>query len=156
MSTPGHSDVLMGIACTNDDKIAERFKFMQIGKKMPFATLCNSFHTLSTAAGAIPGPFDCYLANRGLKTLHVRMRQHEQNAFAVAHFLQSSPYVEETIYPGELPIDNGGCKIQAPLLFPVQVSPPILNTSWPRDSVLGLVEWSPSGSKEMLRLHESF
>ena len=56
--------------------------------------------------GAVPGPFDCYLANRGLKTLHVRMRQHEQNAFAVARFLQSSPYVEETIYPGELPANG--------------------------------------------------
>ena len=54
------------------------------------------------AAGAVSSPFDCYLANRGLKTLHVRMRQHEQNAIAVAHFLQSSPHVEETIYPGEL------------------------------------------------------
>ena len=121
----------MGIACTNDDKIAERFKFMQIGKKMPFATLCNSFHTLSTAAGAIPGPFDCYLANRGLKTLHVRMRQHEQNAFAVAHFLQSSPYVEETIYPGELyPLIIVASKDRLLYLsLSLQVCPPTLNTS---------------------------
>ena len=57
---------------------------------------------MCTGVGAVPGPFDCYLANRGLKTLHVRMRQHETNAFAVAKFLQSSPYVEEAIYPGEL------------------------------------------------------
>lgn len=48
----------------------------------------------------MPSPFDCYLANRGLKTLHVRMQTHERNAFAVARFLQSSPHVEEVIYPG--------------------------------------------------------
>ena len=50
------------------------------------------------AVGSVPGPFDCYLANRGLKTLHVRMRQHEQNAFAVARFLlHVLPSCEDTI-----------------------------------------------------------
>ena len=51
-------------------------------------------------SGTIPSPFDCYLANRGIKTLHVRMKQHESNAFAVARFLQDSPHVEQVIYPG--------------------------------------------------------
>ena len=54
----------------------------------------------STGVGAVPSPFDCYLANRGLKTLHVRMRQHESNAFAVTDFLEKSPLVDEVIYPG--------------------------------------------------------
>ena len=57
------------------------------------------------AVGSVPGPFDCYLANRGLKMLHVRMRQHEQNAFAVAQFLLHvfPPHVEDTIpYNGKL------------------------------------------------------
>ena len=56
---------------------------------------------LGAAVGMVPSPFDCYMANRGLKTLHLRMREHERNARAVAEFLESSPYVVETIYPGQ-------------------------------------------------------
>ncbi|KAL2917922.1 cystathionine gamma-lyase cys3 [Polyrhizophydium stewartii] len=78
----GHSDVVMGIAVTSDDAVYERLKFLQ-----------NSI-------GGVPSPFDCFLANRGLKTLHLRMKRHEENAIAVAHFLESSPHVEEVIYPG--------------------------------------------------------
>ena len=52
--------------------------------------------------GAVPSPFDCYLVNRGLKTLHVRMSQHEKNAMQVAKFLETSEYVEKVIYPGKL------------------------------------------------------
>ena len=77
-------------------------------KHLPVHVCASCIHTISiivshtiSAVGSVPGPFDCYLANRGLKTLHVRMRQHEQNAFAVARFLLSSPHVEETIFPGE-------------------------------------------------------
>ena len=50
--------------------------------------------------GAVPGPFSCYLALRGVKTLHLRMREHEKNALEVAKFLSSSQYVEKVIYPG--------------------------------------------------------
>ncbi|CAB4024206.1 Cystathionine gamma-lyase [Paramuricea clavata] len=50
--------------------------------------------------GGVPGPFSCYLALRGVKTLHLRMREHEKNAFEVAKFLNSSPHVERVIYPG--------------------------------------------------------
>ena len=53
-----------------------------------------------SAAGPVPSPFDCFLANRGLKTLHIRMREHQKNAMAVAQFLNSSPYVTEVMYPG--------------------------------------------------------
>ncbi|CAH3146648.1 unnamed protein product, partial [Porites evermanni] len=52
------------------------------------------------AIGPVPSPFDCYLANRGLKTLHLRMRQHQVNATAVARFLEKNPRVERVIYPG--------------------------------------------------------
>jgi len=78
----GHSDVIMGIAVTNSKKLNDRLHFIQ------------------NSVGAIPSPFDCYLANRGLKTLAVRMRQHEKNALAVAKFLESHPLVEEVYYPG--------------------------------------------------------
>lgn len=50
--------------------------------------------------GAVPGPFSCYLALRGVKTLHLRMREHEKNAFEVARFLNTSPHVKKVVYPG--------------------------------------------------------
>jgi len=78
----GHSDVIMGIAVTNSEELNERLRFIQ------------------NAVGAIPSPFDCYLANRGLKTLAVRMQQHEKNALAVAKFLEAHPLVEAVYYPG--------------------------------------------------------
>lgn len=56
---------------------------------------------IHAAIGPVPSPFDCYLANRGLKTLHLRMRQHEVNAMAVARFLEKNPRVEKVVYPGE-------------------------------------------------------
>jgi len=52
--------------------------------------------------GPVPSPFDCYLANRGLKTLHVRMRQHAENAFAVAKFLEKDDRCVKVIYPGKV------------------------------------------------------
>jgi len=78
----GHSDVVMGVACTNDEKIKDRLKFLQNG------------------IGAVPAPFDCYMAMRGIKTLHLRMREHESNAFKVARFLEGHPKVERVIFPG--------------------------------------------------------
>ncbi|XP_002740979.1 cystathionine gamma-lyase-like [Saccoglossus kowalevskii] len=78
----GHSDVIMGLVVTSDEDLHKRLRFLQ------------------NALGGVPSPFDCYLANRGLKTLHVRMREHQRNAFAVARYLEKSPKVLETIFPG--------------------------------------------------------
>lgn len=78
----GHSDVVAGMVVTNDDEIAERLHFLQ-----------NSM-------GAVPGPMDCWLVLRGLKTLHVRMRQHQANAERIAAFLDAHDAVERVVYPG--------------------------------------------------------
>ncbi|XP_015747700.1 PREDICTED: cystathionine gamma-lyase-like [Acropora digitifera] len=78
----GHSDTVMGVICTNNDE------------------LCNKLRFLQNALGPVPSPFDCFLANRGLKTLHLRMRQHQINALAVARFLEKNPRVQRVIYPG--------------------------------------------------------
>ena len=66
-----------------------------------FWFMCDCFVPFSSAIGPVPSPFDCYLANRGLKTLHLRMRQHQVNATAVARFLEKNPRVERVIYPGK-------------------------------------------------------
>ncbi|XP_029473396.1 LOW QUALITY PROTEIN: cystathionine gamma-lyase [Rhinatrema bivittatum] len=78
----GHTDVVMGLISVNCDKLYERLKFLQ------------------NALGAVPSPFDCFLCNRGLKTLALRMEQHFRNAVAVAEFLESDPRVEMVRYPG--------------------------------------------------------
>ena len=78
----GHSDVVGGAAITSDSDLHERMAFYQ------------------NAAGAVPGPFDSWIVLRGLKTLVVRMRQHEENALAVARFLQDHPQVATVNYPG--------------------------------------------------------
>jgi len=78
----GHSDVCMGVICTKSDELGAKLRFLQM------------------AAGPVPSPFDCFLANRGLKTLHIRMREHQKNAMAVAQFLSTSPNVTEVMYPG--------------------------------------------------------
>lgn len=78
----GHSDVIGGVVVCKDDSVAERVRFFQ------------------NAMGGILSPFDSYMASRGLKTLAVRMRQHEINATAVARYLSSHPRVARVIYPG--------------------------------------------------------
>ncbi|EDQ84622.1 uncharacterized protein MONBRDRAFT_12618 [Monosiga brevicollis MX1] len=78
----GHSDVVMGLTVTKDEALAERLQFIQF------------------AAGAVPSPFDCYLVNRGLKTLHLRMEAHAKNAMAVARYLEAHPKVTQVMYPG--------------------------------------------------------
>jgi cystathionine beta-lyase/cystathionine gamma-synthase len=78
----GHSDVVGGAVLTSDTPLYERLKFLQ------------------NAAGAVPGPLDCFLVLRGLKTLPVRMDRHALNALAVAQFLSDHPQVREVIYPG--------------------------------------------------------
>jgi cystathionine beta-lyase/cystathionine gamma-synthase len=84
----GHSDLMGGFVATNDPSIAERLNFLQ------------------KSLGAIPGPFDCWLVLRGLKTLALRMRQHCENARAIAEFLDGHPKVEQVFYPG-LPTHPG-------------------------------------------------
>jgi cystathionine gamma-synthase len=78
----GHSDVVGGFAATNDPTIAERLLFLQ------------------KSLGAVPGPLDCWLVLRGVKTLAVRMRQHCHNAHAISSFLERHPRVEQVLYPG--------------------------------------------------------
>jgi cystathionine gamma-synthase len=89
----GHSDVIGGFVATNDPTVAERLQFLQ------------------KALGAVPGPFDCWLVLRGLKTLAVRMERHCENARAVAAFLADHPAVERVLYPG-LP-DHPGHEVAA-------------------------------------------
>jgi cystathionine beta-lyase/cystathionine gamma-synthase len=78
----GHSDTINGIAVTNDDAVADRLRFLQ------------------NAMGAVPGPLDCFLVLRGLRTLHLRMERHAGNAFEVARFLASREDVASVRYPG--------------------------------------------------------
>jgi cystathionine beta-lyase/cystathionine gamma-synthase len=78
----GHSDIIGGFAATNDPTIAERLLFLQ------------------KSLGAVPGPFDCWLVLRGIKTLAVRMERHCENARRVATFLDEQPTVERVFYPG--------------------------------------------------------
>jgi len=78
----GHSDVVMGVVCGNSADLKTRLKFIQNGM------------------GAIPSPFDSYLALRGLKTLHLRMKRHAESAIVIAEFLQKHPKVEKVCYPG--------------------------------------------------------
>ena len=78
----GHSDVVGGFAATNDPTIAERLLFLQ------------------KSLGAVPGPLDCWLVLRGIKTLAVRMRQHCHNTHALSGFLERHPRVEQVLYPG--------------------------------------------------------
>lgn len=78
----GHSDVLMGVLATDNDELHERLKFLQ------------------NAIGAVPSAFDCFLAHRGLKTLHLRAKAASQNADALARALKKNPNVLAVNYPG--------------------------------------------------------
>jgi cystathionine gamma-synthase len=78
----GHSDVIGGFVGTNDPTIAERLRFLQ------------------KSLGAVPGPFDCWLVLRGLKTLAVRMERHSENARRIAAWLETHEAVERVLYPG--------------------------------------------------------
>jgi len=77
----GHSDVVGGFAATGDPELADRLGFLQ------------------NAAGAVPGPLDCYLVQRGLKTLSVRMERHCANALAVVDALVAHPAVARVLHP---------------------------------------------------------
>jgi cystathionine gamma-synthase len=78
----GHSDTVVGVAVTSDVEVAERLRFLQ------------------NAMGAVPGPQDCYLVLRGLRTLHLRVERHQANARAVATFLRGRPDIATVRYPG--------------------------------------------------------
>ena len=78
----GHSDVVMGAIVLNDEQLANKLYFIQ------------------NSCGAVPGPQDCFLVLRGIKTLHVRMDRHCENAIQVASFLENHSKVESVFYPG--------------------------------------------------------
>lgn len=78
----GHSDVVMGAVMTNDTEIHEKLAFHQ------------------NAVGAIPGPMDCFLVLRGVKTLHLRMQRHCENGALVAKYLTNHPKVAKVFWPG--------------------------------------------------------
>jgi cystathionine gamma-lyase len=78
----GHSDVVGGAVVTSDEEIHAGLRFVQ------------------NAVGGVPSPMDAFLVLRGLKTLHVRMQRHEENAFRLARFLAAHPQVERVAYPG--------------------------------------------------------
>ena len=87
----GHSDLVMGALITNNNELAEKLYFIQ------------------KSSGAICGPQDCFLALRGIKTLHLRMQRHCENGEAVARYLKSHPKVDLVYWPGFK--DNTGFKI---------------------------------------------
>jgi cystathionine beta-lyase len=78
----GHSDVVMGALVCNDDALAEQLYFIQ------------------NSSGAVCGPMDSFLVLRGIKTLHLRMQRHSENAKAIAEFLQNHSKVKNVYWPG--------------------------------------------------------
>jgi cystathionine beta-lyase/cystathionine gamma-synthase len=78
----GHSDVIAGAVVVNDDEIYEKLKFYQ------------------NAAGAVPEPFSCYLLQRGIRTLPLRMKKHEENVYKIAEYLRNDTAVETVFFPG--------------------------------------------------------
>jgi cystathionine gamma-synthase len=78
----GHSDTVGGAVITADDDLYERVRFVQ------------------NAVGAVPGPFDCFLVHRGIRTLHLRVAQHTVNGRAVSEFLRGAPGVADVRWPG--------------------------------------------------------
>jgi cystathionine gamma-lyase len=78
----GHSDVVLGAVVVNDQALVEKLAFIQ------------------NACGAVPGPQDCFLVLRGIKTLHLRMQRHSENGKAVAEYLSKHPKVDKVYYPG--------------------------------------------------------
>jgi cystathionine beta-lyase/cystathionine gamma-synthase len=78
----GHSDAVGGLLAMNDEKLYSELKFLQ------------------NAAGAVPGPMDCFLVLRGIKTLGIRMERHSENAMKIAQMLEDHPEVVKVYYPG--------------------------------------------------------
>ena len=78
----GHSDVIGGLVAVRDEELAEELLFIR------------------KSTGGVPGPMDCWLTLRGIKTLHLRMRQHNENGLSVARYLEDHPAVDRVLYPG--------------------------------------------------------
>lgn len=78
----GHSDVIGGLVAVKDQGLADDLYFIR------------------KSSGAVPGPMDCWLTLRGIKTLHVRMRQHNENGLAVAKYFEDHPKIDRVLYPG--------------------------------------------------------
>ena len=78
----GHSDVIMGALVVKDQELADRLYFIR------------------NSSGAVPGPQDCFLVLRGIKTLHLRVQRHCENGRAVAEFLRSHPKIDKVYWPG--------------------------------------------------------
>ncbi len=78
----GHSDTVLGLLVVNDDALVEQLAFIQ------------------NSTGAVPGPMDCFLTLRGIKTLHLRMERHSENGAEVAAFLQQHSKIEKVYWPG--------------------------------------------------------
>lgn len=78
----GHSDTVLGLLVVNDDILQEKLAFIQ------------------NSGGAVPGPMDCFLTLRGIKTLHIRMQRHCENGAAVAIYLQQHPEIKKVYWPG--------------------------------------------------------
>ena len=72
----GHSDTVLGLVAVNDDALFEKLAFIQ------------------NSSGAVPGPMDCFLTLRGIKTLHIRMQRHSENGFVIAKFLKDNLKIE--------------------------------------------------------------
>ena len=79
--TNGHSDVIMGAITTNDKELYENLKYYQV------------------STGVTPGPYDCFIVQRSLKTLALRMERHSENSYAAAKFLEAHPKVEKVFHP---------------------------------------------------------
>ena len=78
----GHSDVIMGLVAVNSEEVYNQLAFIQ------------------KSCGAVPGPQDCFLTLRGIKTLHLRVERSCENAMKIAHFLNDHPKVDRVLYPG--------------------------------------------------------
>jgi len=78
----GHTDVIMGAVCTNNEDLHKRLRYLQ------------------NAVGPVPSPMDCYLVNRSLKTLKVRMEEHQKNSLVVGRWLEKHPAVLSVRHPG--------------------------------------------------------
>lgn len=86
----GHSDADMGAVLTNDENLYTKLKYYQV------------------SSGAVPSPFSCFIINRSLKTLSIRMEQHAKNSFSVAKFLEEHPKVEKVFHPALQSHGNSG------------------------------------------------
>lgn len=96
----GHSDVIMGAATMNSEEVYERLKFIQNGKFFHLVFLNELDEPIALATGIVASPIDCYQVNRSLKTLALRMEQHQKNAIQIAKYLEKHPAVEKVLHPG--------------------------------------------------------